>query len=829
MPQWLAIADIRRRAIRKLSVWVFAISESIHIRVSRSLTTTDCNVANVLFQITTLVMYTTFGLIALSQGTTLRFDVLFSSLSAVKLVTSPLLMTLQSIARLTNGLASLERIEKFLKVNSPHELPLGIQATTSNDAIELTRFTSVSSGRSSPAAIKIREAHFAIAAQVLLHNINLSITPSTFTMIVGRIASGKSLLLHALVGEMILTQGHAQLPSSGVSLCTQSPWLRNVTVRDNIVGEVEYDEEWYNTVLWACALQQDLANLKKGDLSSVGSKGTTLSGGQKNRVALARAIYARKSTIIVDDILSGLDNTTESLVFQRVFGREGLLRSSHVTVILATHATRWAQEADQILVMARGTVAASGNFQELMAKPATLKQLDVEFPMGNGKVDETTTSRNDRIAGSDNKVPLESESRLDLDEGGRRSGDLRSLLYFLNAIGTKHCTIFVLLTIGTVIADTWQFVWMKWLALTGESSGYQLRHNLAIFGVITAINIAALGVWMVHYLFYLAPRTSLTLHAKQLTALMHATYTALVKIDVGSVTNRFSQDIVLVDLNLSMALLNSAALICTTIAQYTIVIVATPPVAALVPFLVLTCWMIQRVYLMTSRQVRLMDLEAKAPLCTHFLETLAGVTTIRAFGWSEAYKQKNNQLLDASQRPFYLLYAIQNWLKLVLELMIAGLVTVIVGSAVALRTKVNPGYLGLALVGAVSKRSLRNDCVADQSRWTLDNTLRSSSHHGPRLKLVSARSTASGTLRTTRHKSVFLLRPDHTVAGRHADWSLSEMYMRAILHPAVLFCRASISSSSQARRSVFVAVLAVASQASCPCCMVYCMFSQARY
>lgn len=96
-----------------------------------------------------------------------------------------------------------------------------------------------------------------------------------------------------------------------------------------------------------------------------------------------------------------------------------------------------------------------------------------------------------------------------------------------------------------------------------------------------------------------------------------------------------------------------------------------------------------------------MDLEAKAPLCTHFLESLAGIVTIRAFGWSSAYRNKNNVYLDQSQVPFYLLFAIQNWLNLVLQLMVAGLITVIVGLAVGLRSKVDPGYLGLALVAAV--------------------------------------------------------------------------------------------------------------------------------
>jgi ATP-binding cassette subfamily C (CFTR/MRP) protein 1 len=165
----------------------------------------------------------------------------------------------------------------------------------------------------------------------------------------------------------------------------------------------------------------------------------------------------------------------------------------------------------------------------------------------------------------------------------------------------------------------------------------------------------------------------------------------------------------------------------TIISSIAILVLATPPVGATIPLLAGVGYLIQRVYLRTSRQVRLMDLEAKAPLCTHFLESLAGIVTIRSFGWSSAYRNRNNDQLDQSQVPFYILFQIQNWLNLVLELMVAGLVTVIVGLAVALRSKVDPGYLGLGLVAAVSIQSPMRNTVSNTSRWTLAGISGSSS------------------------------------------------------------------------------------------------------
>jgi ATP-binding cassette subfamily C (CFTR/MRP) protein 1 len=157
-----------------------------------------------------------------------------------------------------------------------------------------------------------------------------------------------------------------------------------------------------------------------------------------------------------------------------------------------------------------------------------------------------------------------------------------------------------------------------------------------------------------------------------------------VSTDIGSITNRFSQDIVMVDNQLQYAWINvtsgtthcysysdvvlTAPELLLMVSSVAIIVVATPPVAGTVPLLGAIGYLVQRVYLRTSRQIRLMDLEAKGPLCTHFLESLAGIVTIRAFGWSAAYRKKNSVLLDQSQVPFYLLFAIQNWLNLVLEL-----------------------------------------------------------------------------------------------------------------------------------------------------------------
>jgi ATP-binding cassette subfamily C (CFTR/MRP) protein 1 len=134
-----------------------------------------------------------------------------------------------------------------------------------------------------------------------------------------------------------------------------------------------------------------------------------------------------------------------------------------------------------------------------------------------------------------------------------------------------------------------------------------------------------------------------------------------------------------------------------------LIAISTAYIIPVFPFLLFTFWLTQRFYLRTSRQVRLLDLETKSPLYTHFIETLSGLTTIRGFGWEAHFKGQNRVFLQNSQRPFFILATIQRWLTLVLDLIVSVLATLVAIFAVELRHSINPGYLGLALVNVVSR------------------------------------------------------------------------------------------------------------------------------
>lgn len=136
--------------------------------------------------------------------------------------------------------------------------------------------------------IDVREASFGWdkdGEKAILNDISIKILPSTLTLLVGPVASGKSTLLKSLLGETYLHSGSIWFGDTGsVAYCDEDAWILNRSIRDNIVGFSEYSEEFYSTVMKACQLEEDVAHLPNGDLSVVGSQGISLSGGQKQRV-----------------------------------------------------------------------------------------------------------------------------------------------------------------------------------------------------------------------------------------------------------------------------------------------------------------------------------------------------------------------------------------------------------------------------------------------------------------------------------------------------------------------------------------------------------------
>ena len=177
------------------------------------------------------------------------------------------------------------------------------------------------------------------------------------TVILGKVASGKSALLNACLGEMSLVSGAVSVRGR-VALCAQTPWIFNASLKENVLFGTPYDAARYQRVIGACALEADLAALPSGDATEIGERGVTLSGGQKARVSLARALYADADVYLLDDVLSAVDAHVGRHLVDRALG--AMLVAKGRTVLLASHQLSVIDRADRVVILSGGHVAFDG-------------------------------------------------------------------------------------------------------------------------------------------------------------------------------------------------------------------------------------------------------------------------------------------------------------------------------------------------------------------------------------------------------------------------------------------------------------------------------------
>ena len=207
----------------------------------------------------------------------------------MSLIIAPLGRLLSSVPTFASSIGCFERIDAYMtrcEEDRKSRAPIQdeeVQITDQEGGFELSTVENPHSP-----IIKAESVSFSITAgeRPILHNVTLQIQPSTLTIAIGKIGSGKSILLLGLIGELHPTGGNLELSHSSVAYCAQTPWLINGSIKKNILGPMSdnFDETWYTTVVEACALDRDFEALPDGDGSLVGSKGLTLSGGQKQRV-----------------------------------------------------------------------------------------------------------------------------------------------------------------------------------------------------------------------------------------------------------------------------------------------------------------------------------------------------------------------------------------------------------------------------------------------------------------------------------------------------------------------------------------------------------------
>ncbi|CZR60647.1 related to multidrug resistance protein [Phialocephala subalpina] len=627
----------------------------------------------------------------------------FTSLSIISLLTTPASDFLMSLPLVGMSTGCLDRIQNFLlneecedrRVITERRLITPDSSTNIESGIELQDMGSKGTPDNIALSVQNITIRPALKAPPALHDISFSAPRGSLTMIIGVVGSGKSTLLKALVGELPYDIGSISAQSQDSAYCSQTPWLQNASVRNIICGpaSAEIDEQWYRTVMHACALDHDILDLPDQDDTLIGSRGVTLSGGQKQRLALARAVYARRSLVVLDDDLSAIDAATEHLIVERLFGNRGLFRKLRTTVVLATHAIRHLPLADSIIALGgNGRLLEQGTFEQLRAQGGFVSNLIIH----PGALEK------EKIPGAQGKALAAKTTPVqqppDASDLTRRIGDISVYKYYFKSIGWKVVTANLVASFVYMLGRGIPPLWLAWYADGAITS-------LTLFSVIyaTAAIVALLASSLVLYTLYMeiTPRSGAKLHKILLNSVMRAPQSFFDKTDSGIILNRFSQDMTLIDGSLPAAAVMASSAGLQILAQFALIALGSNYMAISCPILIVAAYFLQKFYLRTSRQMRFLDLECKSPLFTHFTETLEGLSTIRAFGWQKHFAEENIKRLDTSQRPYYLLYCIQRWLNLVLLLIVGVMATAVMALATNLHGSTSGGRLGISLSSIV--------------------------------------------------------------------------------------------------------------------------------
>ena len=216
--------------------------------------------------------------------------------------------------------------------------------------------------------VSITDASFSWNQEILsntLRDITFNVRNGDLLAITGAVGSGKSSLLTAILGELPLHRGSI-LYHGKIAYVPQIPWVFSGTIRENILFGLPFNEERFQKVVHICELTKDLTNFTNGDLTEIGQRGVTLSGGQKARVGLARAVYSDADIYLLDDPLSAVDTKVGRRLFENcIFGHlSGRIR------LLVTHQLQYLKDVDRVIVMDNGSIAHQGVYTDILDQGA---------------------------------------------------------------------------------------------------------------------------------------------------------------------------------------------------------------------------------------------------------------------------------------------------------------------------------------------------------------------------------------------------------------------------------------------------------------------------
>ncbi|KAL2824425.1 hypothetical protein BDW59DRAFT_86928 [Aspergillus cavernicola] len=582
----------------------------------------------------------------------------FTALSLFENLQNTLSMMPEVVTDLLDARVSLRRITRFLGLEEHSD------DRVAGDGISFQNATITW-----PSSTEDTGDHFQLG------NMNLDFPSQRLTVISGRSGAGKSLLLQALIGEANVVNGAVVVPRAEavpgpfdsqnwileglVAYVSQDPWIENATIRNAILFGLPWNPTRYDEVIDACALSPDLKIFPDGDKTDIGANGINLSGGQKWRLALARALYSRASILVLDDIFSAVDSHVGRHLYEKAL--MGSLTEGR-TRILATHHIKLCLEGAAYLVeLDNGNVVRAHHpdssiqgTSEVDSSKSSVARLDSPVP-------KPIVRTNSRRGSAANPSKFYEEER-------REAGIVKAEVYkaYIAASGGHFlwiliAVLFIIALVFSLASAYWVSVWTRsyedktvnsLLVQSGETSaitGFHLDDRLVYFGSIyLAISVSSWVLETIRTLVILhgSIKASKVMFEQFTLSILQSPLRFLDTTPVGQILNRFTSDFGILDSDLAQDL--SYLLYSTTMVLGVIVaaLLTSPLIVGLGLLSLLASWIVAHFYVTAAREAKRLESTAKSPIFELVGSLLTGLPTIRAFGREHAYLKRMYDLID---------------------------------------------------------------------------------------------------------------------------------------------------------------------------------------
>ncbi len=505
-----------------------------------------------------------------------------------------------------------------------------------------------------------------------ISNVSYTFKSNKLYCIIGKVGSGKSALLQALTGELLVSEGLFSKNIKSMSYAAQEPWIMDGSVRDNIIMGLHFDEIWYLEVVNACGLIPDINAFQNGDETIVGDRGVQCSGGQRARIGLARALYCDSDVLILDDPLSAVDSKVARSIYYRAIQNIAIKRRSKC-VILVTHQHQFVGSSTCIL-MNEGSIYESGSFTDCVeaSNGSLIKTLQVDESIEDGYDDDDPNGIHlkviDRSLETMNEITEDPKENVNSES--RNTGIIARDTWFALAAelgGICICCIFFIIFTATQCSLLVTIIQLgKWAE--APATEQNAPKWFIILLSLTAVVIFS-SIFRAMLSFYVLVETSHRLHDRMLRAVLRSKIEFFDTNPLGRILNRFSADIGITDETFPFTVYDFLVGLFIVIGGVVTAGVVLPFILLCIPPLLWIFFILRRTFVSTSRELKRLEGLGRSPIFAIMSESLGGIATIRSNAKIGYFKQKFQDAHDAHSRAYFAFIASSRWFAFKLDVL----------------------------------------------------------------------------------------------------------------------------------------------------------------